>query len=266
MFLADYHTHSGFSFDTEASVSVSAMLRAAEERGLRELCVTDHCDFAQRGFDGEAYWRMLAEEHAKNKTAVKLLRGIEIGEGHRVKKAAGAVLAAHPYDFVIGSIHMLRNELDFYYIKYDSEAQCYKYLDKYWAETMELCEWGGFDVLGHICYPLRYMKQQGFALPDVYERYETPLIKLFDMLCQNGKGVELNLAGLYRKDGSPTLPTPDVLALYRRRGGEIVTLGSDAHRAENVGAALEEGLELLRAAGFSYVTAFEGRKPRFERI
>jgi len=265
MFLADYHTHSAFSFDTETAPA--ELLRAAERRGLDELCVTDHCDFeAHSAFDPEAQWRAFSKLRAGNKTPVKLRIGLEIGEGHRSREAIGAAVAAHPYDFLLGSLHMLRGEPDFYYIRYQNAAQCYGYLDRYWDETMELCQWGGFDALGHLCYPLRQMGQQGISLPDVYERYETRMTAVFDLLCQQGKGIELNLAGLYRKDGSPPLPPPDVLALYRRRGGEIVTLGSDAHQAEYVGAALPEGIELLKTAGFRYVTAYEARKPRFEKI
>lgn len=265
MFLADYHTHSRFSND--GTDPVPDMLRAAEKRGLSELCVTDHCDIALRPFDGNAYWRMLDGAAAQNKTGVRLLRGIELGEGFWDKKGAEALMAAYPYDFVIGSVHTLRGEDDFYFIHYDSAGQCYDYLDRYWADTLALCAWGGFDVLGHLFYPLRYMRgRQGFSLPDVYGRYENELRRIFEILCQKGRGIELNLSGLYRAQGGGVLPPPEILALYRRCGGEIVTLGSDAHTARDVGSALREGTALLEAAGFGYVTAYEGRKPRFEKI
>lgn len=264
MFLADYHTHSGFSGDGRDDIS--AMLSVAEQKGLQELCVTDHCDMDLHDFDRDAYWRLLDHAERRNPTGTRLLRGIELGEGFWLKDEAEALLAADPYDFVIGSVHTLRGGHDIYYIRYQSAEQCYRMLDVYWQESIELAEWGNFDVMGHLTYPLRYMcGRDGISLPDITDRYETVLQKLFEILCRKGKGIEVNLSGLYRQGrfGKP-MPDLDLLKLYRRCGGEIVTLGSDAHTAKDVGSALKEGREILQKAGFSYVTAYKARIPRME--
>jgi histidinol-phosphatase (PHP family) len=56
------------------------------------------------------------------------------------------------------------------------------------------------------------------------------------------------------------------LALYRELGGEILTVGSDAHVPENVGQGVPEAYDLIRAAGFRYIAVYEGRKPRFVKM
>ena len=48
--------------------------------------------------------------------------------------------------------------------------------------------------------------------------------------------------------------------------GEIVTLGSDAHRPGDVGCFIRQRQELLRECGFRYFTTFEQGKPRFQAL
>ena len=55
-------------------------------------------------------------------------------------------------------------------------------------------------------------------------------------------------------------------ALYRELGGEIITVGTDAHIARDAGLYLREGYDLLRELGFRYVTVFQKRRPEFIRL
>ena len=57
-------------------------------------------------------------------------------------------------------------------------------------------------------------------------------------------------------------PGLDILRWYVEMGGERVTLGSDAHRPEQVGSHLETALDIARSAGLKYLTHFEKRQPR----
>ena len=49
-------------------------------------------------------------------------------------------------------------------------------------------------------------------------------------------------------------------------GGEIVTIGADAHRPEHVAFDFDKAGEILISCGFSYYAEFKGRKPIFKRI
>ena len=57
-----------------------------------------------------------------------------------------------------------------------------------------------------------------------------------------------------------------VLNIYKEVGGELITVGSDAHRTENVGRGVPEAYALLAQAGFRYVTLYEKRQPRPVRL
>ncbi|MCL2003226.1 MAG: PHP domain-containing protein [Oscillospiraceae bacterium] len=259
MFLADYHTHSLYSSDGHDGFA--ELLDAAQKAGLDELCVTDHCDMgAAEPFPAEERHGAFEPIRAGNRTGVKLLLGIELGEPIFDLARAEAALAQAPYDFVIGSHHALKGERDFYYMRYASEEDFHRMMPRYFAELREMAEWGRFDVLGHIEYPLRYTGRDGFTVPSLLPRYEDELRDLFRFFAHKGLGVEVN----FRKSGIK--PDPAVYALYRQCGGESITIGSDAHRAADVGRGLTDGLELCRAAGFTHMAAFEQRRVRYEKI
>ena len=69
------------------------------------------------------------------------------------------------------------------------------------------------------------------------------------------------LSGL--RDGCGPFPSPEILRRYRELGGEIVTVGSDAHRPRDAAKYVGEGLEILKECGFRYVTVFTKHKPEF---
>ncbi|MPN15026.1 hypothetical protein SDC9_162355 [bioreactor metagenome] len=88
---------------------------------------------------------------------------------------------------------------------------------------------------------------------------------MFKILREKGRGIELNTSGMRQKLGEP-MPPVSLLKLYRDCGGEIVTVGSDAHRSCDVGKGIPQGYDMLKEAGFSYVTIYKQRKPEFIRL
>lgn len=268
MYLADYHTHSCCSFDSEAPL-LEEVDRAVRV-GLRELCTTDHCDLidadGKRVYDLDWKPILTQYEQVRNTCGDKLeLRlGLELGCAQADPECARKILSGAPLDFVIGSIHNLSLEqggTDFYFIRYQSQQDCYDTLDDYISSmtklvTLEDC----YDVLGHIIYPLRYMKDAE-GPPVTLDRYEESLREIFTHAVQAGRGIEVNTyCGRTLGEWLP------VLKLYRACGGEILTVGSDAHVAENIGKGAKEALQLMEEAGFRYQTVYQGRVPQFIKL
>ena len=94
------------------------------------------------------------------------------------------------------------------------------------------------------------MMWRGFEVADILER-----------LIDKGLGIELNT-----NRGANPLPDEPWLRLYRDLGGEIITMGSDAHTPEFIGCAMEECQELLRACSFRCFTTFEAQQPIFHKL
>ena len=202
--------------------------------------------------------------------------GLELGEGNHDPARAKRVYAMPEYDFILGSLHNLRDEQDFYYIKYESYDQCWELYDRYLDELIELAGINCFDCMAHIGYCLRYMHRQGFDAEITMERYGGKLDTLLRMLIENGKGIELNVADLVPgghdapgEHDEPLLkpvPSIEILRRYRELGGDIITVGSDAHSVKAAGAGLREGYQLLSDIGFRYVAVYKRHKPEFKRI
>ena len=95
-----------------------------------------------------------------------------------------------------------------------------------------------------------------------YEAYADIIDEILRKLISMGKGIEVNTAGFKYGLGHPN-PTEAVLLRYHELGGEILTLGADAHAPEHVAYAFDRLPQILRHAGFRYFTVFTGRKPDF---
>ena len=263
MFLADCHTHSICSPD--GAVPMKDMAQGAVEAVIPRLTLTDHCDFLTLEgerlltYDWQEPLRQLQEMQEAWGQQLDLHLGLEFGMGHLDPKAADLVLSEPALDFVIGSCHNLSEEKggrDFYFLPSETEADCYAALDDYFASMLHMVEGGRFDVLGHIIYPLRYMKGQ-YKSPITWKPYMEILREIFTKTAQQGKGMEINTW-----KGQTLTEWIPLLQLFRACGGEIITVGSDAHAPKPVGRGIREAYALLQEVGFSYVANYEKREAK----
>lgn len=274
--LIDCHTHTSFSFDSDARLE--EMYRQAVRIGLAVYAVTDHsdhcCDTLEEqliecGFDPrpDAFWEdteaafrgMLLLREEEPDAPVKLLSGIELGEPLQNRAMAEEILR-RPYDMVIGSLHNVSEETDFYFLDYQAflRAELDALLNRYFDELEAMVAWGKFDTLAHITYPFRYLAERGTGITPA--DYDDRIEALLKRLAESGRALECNTSGLRQAMGE-TMPGERYLKRFRELGGEYVTIGSDAHTPADLGAGIAEGYELLRRAGFSYVTYYEQRRP-----
>ncbi|MEE3394802.1 MAG: PHP domain-containing protein [Candidatus Onthomonas sp.] len=263
MLPADLHLHSTVSFDGHNSRREMAL--AARDRGIRTICFTDHYDVVneKNEFVPVYDWTPARREHAEAKAALggsaELLYGLELGNAPADFSAAAAALTEPGLDFVLGSIHNASKAMgwqDYYYVNFESPERCYAYLDDYFDQEEQLVQWGNFDSLAHLPYPLRYMSGRD-GQPVTLGRYEERIVEILRKLIQNGKALEVN-------SGKSPRIMPEygwLLERYADLGGELVTVGCDAHRVEDVGVGLEQAYDLLKSKGYRYVTVFRGRRP-----
>jgi histidinol-phosphatase (PHP family) len=267
------HTH--FSPDGKNPEGIwttpEVMIEAAVKNGLDGICFTEHCECNNSVsirpqyprwplLDADGYFDTVSA--LKNKYPLKICVGVEIGQGTQGPECAKRYIDAKPWDFILASNHNLRGEYDFSYMGYDG-----KDLDdlckRYFEELYEVVEWGQFDVLAHLFYFIRYFYRAGYEY-DI-RRCNSLMADVFRLLIKKDKGIEVNtssLNGPYKN----TIPGLDQLKLYRELGGEIVTIGSDAHYPDNVGLGGDITREMMREAGFKYVAFYENRKPSFMPI
>jgi len=260
--------HSEYSFDS--SVPIMERCRTAVDLGLAEICITDHCDFVpvDKGvgyYRPDAYFADVERARAEYEGRVNLRAGVEIGEVHRYPDQARAIVDGYPYDFVIGSLHFIGEEksglvLEAPYFEGKTELDAY---EAYFTELLAMVRHGGFDVIGHIDVP----KRAGFSVYGGYRcvDFEEPIRAVLQAAIEAGIGIEINTGTARRPVGIPS-PDVDVVCWYKELGGEILTIGSDAHYADQMTHGFAVVPAMLEAAGFDHVTCFEGRKPFWMKV
>ena len=273
MFLADYHLHCA-PYSPDAEPTMLQLVEGAIANGMTHICVTNHVEncsqspAAPNQFPPFADWDRLKTEFdaVRDKLGGQLdMRlGAEVGGPHFRPDIGREIYGREMLDFIIGSIHNLRNADDFYFLTYPEDFNDFRptveeYLQEYvWMAKSRLC-----DVLGHIGYMQRYMARQGKFM-DIME-FEDLLRDIFRACVENGVGIEVNTSAVRDALGR-FIPDMPVLKLYKECGGEIITAGSDAHTARHAGTGIPESYELLRTCGFEYVCLFKQHKPEFVRL
>lgn len=259
----DFHIHSRVSFDGHDTGAQLA--QAALAAGLKEICFTDHRDYLRKEqkqpllFELDAY---SAEYDGLEVPGLTIRRGVEYGLYNDNQERMKRELKQRDYDFVLGSVHFV-DDIDVYFPEY-WEGKTLRQAHERYFETMLECVQANddFDVLSHMTY-LRKGGGSPVKTPLPYEEYRQIIDEILRTLAAKGKGLELNTSGMDRCGGF--LPTPDYFRRFKELGGEIVTVGSDAHRCDRVGQYSREACAILKDI-FGYVCTFEGRKPVFHKL
>ena len=209
-------------------------------------------------FDTDAYFNKLKELRVRYQDQLRLMIGVELGIQPHIGKELADYIAKYPFDYIIGSTHLVRR-IDPYFPEFYEgrpEKEAYR---EYFEETIKLLDtFTDFDTLGHLDYVVRYgpTKNQNYDWKEYGDAIDVILRRLID----KGISLECNTAGYKAGLGHPN-PTEGILMRYRELGGERITLGSDGHKPEYVAYQFDKVGELLKGCGFKYYTVFEERKP-----
>lgn len=264
MYRMDYHLHSEHSMDCD--MPIAALCEAALAAGLDEVCITEHTEMGHPDLACDMppsipAWFGEIEAARRAYPRLTIRAGIEIGDNPLCRDRIKAWHLALPLDFMLLSLHLIDNADPYFPGFFDGKAQEDVYR-RYAEQKLEsILAWSGseYDAVAHLGYCAKFAPYPLDVRPLRYHHAPDAFDALFAKLAADGKALEVNASG-YRTMGRP-IPGRDLLLRFREKGGEFVTLGSDAHRPEHVGAHLEAARALAIDCGFTYALAFEKRKP-----
>lgn len=260
----DSHTHSDNSAD--AHHSVTFMCEKAVEQSISGICVTDHCEM--RDYISDKYERRITQsvfEVDKAKRVfngrLAVMAGIECSDVLYDEALTAQVLGAFAFDMVMVSQHNTMGGEDVYYCDFAqwSAQELDSYLTDYFTYLTRVAKWNGFDTLGHLTYPVRYITGK-HKVPVDLTRYDDLIDEILLTTAQNGKAIEINTSGLWQALGD-TMPPFRYVKRFRELGGEYITLGSDSHSADTLGRGIESAMQMLIDAKFQYFTFYKQRQP-----
>lgn len=259
----DFHMHSRVSFDGHDTGE--ALAQAALAAGLKEICFTDHLDYDPLGtmpniaFDTAAY---NAEYDHLTLPGLKIRRGCEFGMTTDNVAQFQKDLQRRPFDFVLGSIHFV-DDYDVYFKEYWDGKTIFQAERRYLEATLDCVRiHSDFDVLAHLTYIAKTHCHPS-PRPVTYAEHQELIDEILRVLVDKDKGLEMNTSGVDRSGGF--LPTQDIFRRFKELGGQIVTVGSDAHRSNRVGQYTFDACQILKDI-FGYVCTFENRQPVFHKL
>lgn len=259
MYLVDYHLHSNNSFDSNATIE--SVCEAAIENKINEICFTEHFSVKEGiksyGFlNLKKYSEEIRECREKYKDKLSIKVGIEVCEPHENEEELREAIEYILFDFILGSVHNFDYNVGLNtYMSKNTKEESYS---RYFKEVNKVCTSPYIDVVAH----LDLMKRYAFNTHGNYDfnEYVDMIKEVLTNIIKSGKGIEVNTSTL-RSVVNETMPSVDILKLYHELGGTIITVGSDAHKSEDVGAGIRESIEVLKNIGFKNIYRFENRKP-----
>ena len=264
---SDFHVHTDFSGDSDTPAR--DQLNQAVRMGMEEVCITDHHDydtaFTEIDFtlDIDAYLPYIMQMKGEYEGRLKVQTGIELGLQLHLKDYLNQLTEKYHFDFIIGSSHFVDRQDPYYPAFFEGRAEKEAYRRFFEVTLKRVRELDCYDVIGHLDYVVRYgpTANQNYSYQE-YREYIDPILKT---LIEHGKGLECNTGGYKYGLGHPN-PTEEILLRYRQLGGEILTIGSDAHEPKYLGYEFERTKDVLLDCGYRYYTVFRDRKPEFKKI
>ena len=263
----DYHIHTSNSFDSQASINDIAL--QAINIGLIEIAITDHIDFSYPNKEIisplglKAGIEIINTARQKYNGKLNILCGMELSLRNDIIKEANNLVNNNELDFIIGSTHDI-NGIDFssttHYTNVPKKQAYARYFENMLTTISQIKT---YDVLGHLDYVQRYGKYEDKSLN--YEEYKEIIDKILLVLIQNGKGIEINTSG-YRYNCGVPHPCKEIVQRYNSLGGEIITIGSDAHVPYHLANNFKEVYDMLNSLGIKYISRFSNRKPQQVKI
>ena len=268
---ADCHLHSSHSGDSDTPME--NMVLEGISRGLTTMCFTEHMDMDYPDspdepgsiffLNADSYLYELACLKEKYQDKIRLLFGLELGLQPEIIRKNAVYAKSYEFDFIIGSTHICKGKDPYYPAFFEERDEATAFREYFEEELTNIRKFSNFDVCGHLDYVVRYGSSQDKNYS--YETYKDVIDEILKVLIDKEKGLELNTGGI-KKGMKDFHPCMDILKRYKELGGEIITVGADAHTPDKIAYDFDKAAAILAESGFKYYTVFQNRKPEFVKL
>ncbi len=274
---ADYHIHTEFSDDS--IYPMEEVIKDAIDLKLDEICFTDHVDYGiKRDWDSGSgipyrsgkllanvdyplYAASIQEYKGIYSDKISIKMGMEFGMQSHTISEYEILFDKYDFDFIILSVHQIENK-EFWSQEFQRGKPQHEYNERYYMELLELVKrYKDYSVLGHLDLIARY------DIFDCYpfEKIEPIVREILKIVIADGKGIEVNTSS-HRYGVEDLTPSRDILKLYKELGGRIITIGSDSHEKEHLGAYIKDTQKELLELGFKEYCTFNKMKAIYHSL
>ncbi|UTY39068.1 histidinol-phosphatase HisJ family protein [Allocoprobacillus halotolerans] len=277
----DYHVHTHFSDDSE--YVMEDVIKDAIRMNMNEICFTDHVDygikvdqefltkdeilklsqgheFAPLNVHYSHYFKEI-ERLRKIYSQITIKQGMEFGIQTHTIPLFQKLFNQYDFDFIILSCHQVEDK-EFWTQDFQRGKTQQEYNLRYYQEILNvITQYKDYSVLGHLDLIARYDRAGNYS----FQNIKSIVTEILKIVIQEGKGIEINTSS-YRYNLKDLTPSRDILKLYKELGGKIITIGSDSHKKEHLGAYIKETKKELKTLGFEYYCTFKNMEPIFHKL
>lgn len=277
----DYHVHTHFSDDSE--YVMEDVIKDAIRMNMNEICFTDHVDygikvdqefltkdeilklsqgheFAPLNVHYSHYFKEI-ERLRKIYSQITIKQGMEFGIQTHTIPLFQKLFNQYDFDFIILSCHQVEDK-EFWTQDFQRGKTQQEYNLRYYQEILNvITQYKYYSVLGHLDLIARYDRAGNYS----FQNIKSIVTEILKIVIQEGKGIEINTSS-YRYNLKDLTPSRDILKLYKELGGKIITIGSDSHKKEHLGAYIKETKKELKTLGFEYYCTFKNMEPIFHKL
>ncbi|MEI0448051.1 histidinol-phosphatase HisJ family protein [Brachyspira intermedia] len=271
---ADYHVHTEFSDDS--NYPLEEVIKDAIKLNIDDICITDHVDYGiKKDWDeieiknektiSNVNYPKYVEDIKRMKeiygNKINIKTGLECGiQTHTIDKYE-ALLKKYDFDFIIFSVHQV-NDKEFWTQDFQRNKTQKEYNEAYYEEMLNVVKmFKNYSVLGHLDLIIRYDKKGVYP----FEKVKPIIEDILKIVIKDGKVIEFNTS--YHRYGlKDTTPSIDILNLYHKLGGNIITIGSDSHQPSHLGFHINEAKEILKDIGFKQFCTYNKMIPSFHDL
>lgn len=260
------HVHSKFS--TDSTLDMETAVLKAIELGLSGIAFTDHLDVDFTDYEDEfhydfnEYFDLLKSLKDKYENKIEIISAVEIGMQPHVIKDTYNKIKDFTFDYIIGSTHLIKKRDPYcgnYFRPTDTKIDSYKeYLEEI-LNNLLLYKDFSFNTLGHIDYLVRYANFEDSTL--YYKDFPTLIDEILKFIINKNMSFEINTSTYLKKNFDIK-----ILKRYKELGGELITLGSDAHNLDRIAKNFKLYSQIIKDCGFKYLFSFKDGKPIAHKI
>jgi histidinol-phosphatase (PHP family) len=248
------------------------MVKKSIDLGLTHICMTEHYDpdyiylpdeEGMFELNTDSYLYELLKLRQKYEKDISIGFGVELGLQPHLKRQLAVYAKSHDFDFIIGSTHICNRKDPYYPSFFEGRDEDEAHQEYFEAVLQSVKSLPYFDVYGHLDYVVRYGSTKGDTY--TYAKHKDVFDKILSHLIEEGKGIEVNTGG-FRSGLKEPNPCVDIIKRYKELGGEIITIGSDAHKPEDIASDFDKVCEILTDCGFKYYCVFGARLPEYIRL
>lgn len=275
--LADYHVHTEFSDDS--TYPIEQVVKDAIAMQINEICFTDHVDYGIKddlnfkypikyrksqpltNVDYPNYYSKIRQLQAQYNMQISIKLGMEFGIQTHTIPQYEILFQKYPFDFILLSIHQVEDK-EFWTQDFQNGKSQKEYNEQYYKEMLNIVKvYKNYSVLAHLDLITRYDRNGIYP----FEKVEPIISEILKIIIKDKKGIEFNTS-YYRYGLKDFTPSINILKLYQKLGGEIITIGSDSHKPEHLGNHIIDAKNILKNLGFQSFCTYDKMHPIYHSL